>query len=284
MDTDARTLFPRGMDQPEGGYRFSLDPLLLACFARVKRGVRLVDLGTGCGVAALAALLRHEAAGASGPSTRASGAPGASDAPVPSDTPGVSGTSGVSGPPGASALGLDIDPAMVEAARNNAARLGLDGVFQAQCGDVRDVRELFKPESFGLTLLNPPYRSLDTGRACDTAERTKARFEAQGSLEDFLDGAAWLTANRGAVALVYPAEGLARLLCGLEARRLTPKRLRLVHSRIDEPARLVLAEAVKNGGAGLVAEAPLALYNGQGAATRLRAAALKFCPFLACNG
>ncbi len=249
------------MIQPEGGYRFSLDPLLLACFARVKKSVRMVDMGTGCGVAALAALLRHEA----------------------TEVPGVS------------ALGLDIDPAMVEAALGNAARLGLEHVFEAQVVDIRQVRTVLKPESFGLALLNPPYRPLVTGLTCGGPERTKARFEAQGGLEDFLDATAWLLANRGAVALVYPAGRLAELLHGLVERRLTPKRLRLVHSRLKEPAKLVLLEAVKNGGAGLTVEPPLALYgrqtgsmgdgghNGQSAAAHMSAAALEFCPFLACN-
>jgi len=102
-------------------------------------------------------------------------------------------------------------------------------------------------------------------------------------LEDFLDAAAYLLANRGAAALVYPAVRLAELMHGCVARRLTPKRLRLVHSRRGEPAKLALLEAVKNGGAGLTVEPALELYEGQGAATRLGAAALEFCPFLACN-
>ena len=282
MDTEARIFFPRGMIQPEGGYRFSLDPLLLACFARVKKGVRLVDLGTGCGVAALAALLRHEA----------------KDSPEPARTPGSPDTLEtleIPSKPSVSALGLDIDPAMVEAAARNAARLGLEEAFGARLLDIRQVRSELAPEFFGLALLNPPYRPLETGRACGGPERTKARFEAQGGLEDFLDATAWLLANRGAAALVYPAGRLAQLLHGLVERRLTPKRLRLVHSRLEEPAKLVLLEAVKNGGAGLTVEPPLALYGrqtgstgqdghkGQPAAARLSAAALEFCPFLACN-
>src|SRR5690242_6604413 len=39
--------------QPRHGYRFSLDPLLLADFAGVKKDERVADLGTGCGVLAL---------------------------------------------------------------------------------------------------------------------------------------------------------------------------------------------------------------------------------------
>ena len=40
--------------QPRHGYRFSVDPLLLADFAGVRRGERVADLGTGSGAIALA--------------------------------------------------------------------------------------------------------------------------------------------------------------------------------------------------------------------------------------
>ncbi|NPA95757.1 MAG: methyltransferase, partial [Thermodesulfobacteria bacterium] len=36
--------------QPLEGYRFSVDALLLAEFARVKKRERLIELGAGCGV------------------------------------------------------------------------------------------------------------------------------------------------------------------------------------------------------------------------------------------
>lgn len=243
--TAAREAFPNGLFQPENGYRFSLDPLLLASFVLPKKNVRMADLGTGCGVAALAALLAH-------------------------DTP-------------REALGLDIDPTMTEAATANAALLGLSDRFTAVTADVTRIREALPPESFGLVLANPPYRRLGTGLSCQDDSRTQARFEAQGSLQDFLAAASWLLANKGALAVVFPAERLPELMAGCEAARLAPKRLRMVHSRLEEPARLVLLEAVKNAGTGLRALAPLVLYEGRGAATHICAAALSFCPFLAKN-
>ncbi|MCF8063049.1 MAG: methyltransferase, partial [Deltaproteobacteria bacterium] len=36
--------------QSRSGYRFSVDALLLADFVRVRKGDRVVDLGTGCGI------------------------------------------------------------------------------------------------------------------------------------------------------------------------------------------------------------------------------------------
>ena len=242
---EARQAFPTGLVQPEAGYRFSLDPLLLAMFARPKNGARIVDLGAGCGVAALALLLAHNTI--------------------------------------REALGLDIDSAMTHAAVANSASLGLSESYLAATVDLRRVRETLAPESFDLALANPPYRKLGTGLACQDEQRTRARFEAQASLEDFLSGASWLLANRGRLAVVFPAARLPELIRGCEEVKLAPKRLRLVHSRVDEPARLALLEAVKNAGDGLLTEPPLVLYEGTGTATRMSAAALDFCPFLEKN-
>lgn len=241
----ARDAFPTGLAQPAEGYRFSLDPLLLAAFARPKKNARMADLGTGCGVAALAALLTHPGAG--------------------------------------EALGFDIDPAMTEAAQANAKHLGLSDRFQVRLADVRHVRGVLHPESFQLVLANPPYRRLGTGQTCLNAERNRARFEAQAELEDFLSAASWLLVNRGSLALVFPAARLPELMLGCQHGKLSPKRLRFVHSRLNEPAKLVLVDAVKNAGAGLMVEPPLVLYEGRGSETHMTAQALSFCPFLAKN-
>lgn len=241
----AREAFPTGLAQPEGGYRFSLDPLLLAAFARPKRNARVADLGTGCGVAALALILTH-------------------------GTP-------------RSAVGFEIDPAMAGAAAINARRLGFEGVFEPRELDLRSIRDTVRPESFDAALANPPYREPGTGLPCAGEQRNRARFAACGSLGDFLAAASWVLSNRGSLSVVFPAARLAGLMRGCLEARLTPKRLRLVHSRLEEPARLVLLECVKNAGEELRVEPPLVLYEGRAEDTRLSPAALEFCPFLAAN-
>ncbi|NCD26313.1 MAG: methyltransferase domain-containing protein [Deltaproteobacteria bacterium] len=92
----AREYFPRGLSQPDAGFRFSLDALLLAAFAR-QGASRVLDLGTGCGVVGLAWALIH---------------------------------------PDSFVVGLDANPAMLVHARENARRLGLAGRFAAVRADV----------------------------------------------------------------------------------------------------------------------------------------------------
>jgi len=244
----SRAYFPRGLVQPEGGYRFSMDPLLLAAFAGARKGARVLDLGAGCGVAGLALLLRC-------------------------------------GDAGMRLTGYEIDPAMVSAAGENVRLLDMaDGARMVE-GDVRAIREHpdIAPESFDLVLCNPPYRDPSSGRVPPAEGRLRARFETGGEFSDFAAAAAYALKNRGRFAVVFLAERLAAVMDALGERRLAPKRLLFVHSRMEEPARLALVECVKNGSPGLAVEPPLALYDGMGADTALTARALSFCPQLSCN-
>ncbi|MEF3695613.1 tRNA1(Val) (adenine(37)-N6)-methyltransferase [Desulfolutivibrio sp.] len=261
----ARALFPRGLSQPESGWRFSLDALLLGAFASPRPGARVLDLGCGCGPAGLWLLLRDAS-------------------------------------PGVTMTGLDISPDMVRAAGENAARLGLSDVFSAHVLDVRDVRARAadpprqgayrpEPESFDHILCNPPYRPMGAGRTSPHAGRHLARCESLGALSDFLSAAAFLLANRGGLSVVYPASRLTGLITALTEKNLEPKTLLPVLSRPDHPARLVLVSAVKNGGRELAVLPPLVLYReadgsddlDAGAPRRLSETALAFCPCLAAN-
>lgn len=246
----ARSRFPRGLAQPRTGFRFAADALLLAAFAR-PRGRAGLDLGTGCGVVSLALLLLHPQA----------------DLVL---------------------TGADVNPEMLAAAGQNAGLLGFSGRFRAVRADLGQeegpggLREL-PPESFDFAVANPPWRPTGHGLVCPDPGRTLARFETGADLAAFARAASWGLKNRGRVHLVHPAERLADLIQALRLARLEPKRLRLVHSRSDGPARLVLLEAVKNAAPGLGAEPPLVLY-GQGDRSRtLSPEALAFCPFLGCN-
>lgn len=244
----ARAAFPRGLVQPEGGFRFGGDALLLAALAAGLPGRRAVDLGTGCGAAGLGYLLA------------------ATD-------------------PAATVVGLDREPAMVAAAGQNAAALGLSDRFKASLADVRRLREAggLPPESCDLILCNPPYRDPASGRRPADAARDAARFEVGGSLPDFTAAAAYLLANKGVFVCIHLAERLTHVAAALAERRLEIKRLLPVAPRAGAPARQMLVVARKNGGPGLVLEPPLVLYAGTGPQARLTDAALAFCPFLACN-
>jgi tRNA1Val (adenine37-N6)-methyltransferase len=63
--------------------------------------------------------------------------------------------------------------------------------------------------------------------------------------------------GRGRACFVYPAGELTTLLATLRSSGLEPKRISLVHSKAEEPARVVLVEAVPGKRGGLVVSPPL---------------------------
>ena len=259
----ARAFFPRGLFQPEGSFRFSLDALLLASFLRPAgsgQGERLLDLGTGCGVVALGMLCRY---------------------------------------PELEAVGLDMLPELVEAARLNAARLGFADRFTAFTHDLADpLPPACPPDSFSLVLANPPYRQPGRGRLPAEPLRRAALFERKGGLDDFCRAAERAMAPDGRFGLLFPAARMEELLSALAGTGLETVRLLPVHARANTPARVVLVEAVKKNFAPLREKsgrlfssinsntaigAHLELYEGLGITAKLTKRALDFCPFLACN-
>jgi len=245
----ARARFPRGLQQPDHSFRFSLDALLLAAFAARSPWRQALDLGTGCGVVGLGLLLASRQAG--------------------------------------HVRSVDRDAAMVDAATSNAALLGFEDRFIARCLDLRERnaawRHFAPPGIFDLVLANPPYRQERSGRQNPETARADARFENQANLLDFAQNSRAACSTKARFCFIYLAERLHHACSVLEAAGFALKRILPVHSRTAEPAKLVLLEARKQGGQGLLLEPPLILYEGRGPDTNMTKQALTFCPFLACN-
>ena len=60
-DLNANTFFNGRLHvaQPDSGYRYSIDAVLLASLPRPKSGDSVIDLGTGCGIIAMILAYRH---------------------------------------------------------------------------------------------------------------------------------------------------------------------------------------------------------------------------------
>lgn len=207
--------------QKKDGYRFSLDPVLLCAFARIEPGEPVCDLGTGSGIIPLLLARRTTA----GPIT-----------------------------------GVEVQPELADRARRSVELNGLEERVTVLACDLRRIRESLSAESCRVVLANPPYRAAGSGRLSPRGERALARHEMHGDLNDFVRCAAWLLSTGGRFYLVYLAERLAEMLTAMRAAGLEPKRLRCVHSRQGEEARLVLVEGRKGGRPGLTVEAPLYVY------------------------
>ncbi|MCD4688649.1 MAG: tRNA1(Val) (adenine(37)-N6)-methyltransferase [Desulfuromonadaceae bacterium] len=210
--------------QHQDGYRFSLDPVLLCAFTRVAAGETVVDLGSGSGVIPLLMARRSDSA---------------------------------------QIIGVERQSTMVDRSRRSVLLNGLESRITIQEGDLRQIRNLLDAESAQVVVANPPFRKVDSGRLSPHSERAQARHEVAGNLADFVAAAAYLLGSGGRCYLVYLAERLAELLDLLRQAGLEPKRLRCIHSRTGQAARMVLVESRRAGGVGLTIEAPLYVYDGE---------------------
>ncbi len=210
--------------QKKGGYRFSLDAILLAHFVRVRGAKRVVDLGSGNGVIPLILTSLY-------PSVRVTG--------------------------------LEIQDKMVDRALRNIAMNDVQDRVEILQGDVISVDKRLPPGSFDLALSNPPYRRLSSGRVSPDPERYVARHEAKVSLTDFLHAGATLLPAGGSMALIYPATRAVDLLVAMRGEGLEPKRLRFVYPFAHGPAEFVLAEGVKGAGSEVRIMSPLIVYAGE---------------------
>jgi tRNA1Val (adenine37-N6)-methyltransferase len=210
--------------QSRGGYRVSLDAVLLAHFVKVAPDASIVDLGAGNGAIQVMLADRY---------------------------------------PAARLTGVEIQPAMVARARRNSVLNGLQNRVQVISGDVRAIAELLPNGVSDAVVCNPPYRPTLSGRVSPNPEKRISRHECAGTLEDFLRAGHYLLRQRGRMALIFPAYRSIDLLAAMRAIGIEPKRLRMVHSVARAAAELVLTEGVKGGRSDLVVEAPLCVYDGE---------------------
>ena len=205
------------------GYRFSVDAILAAHFSPPVSGQCVLDLGCGSGIIGLIVALLH---------------------------------------PDVFVAGLELQDELAALATDNASRNGLSGRFAVTRGNVQSIASLYPPEAFDLVICNPPYRKRLSGRVNQTGQAAIARHELTAGLADFVRASAYCVKNKGRVVFVYPAGRCSALLAALAHNRLVLKRLQPVYSYPEAvEAKLILAEAIKNGGEHCELMAPFYLYE-----------------------
>ncbi|MEG2172537.1 MAG: methyltransferase [Desulfovibrionaceae bacterium] len=219
-----RQVFPRGLVQPEGALRASMDALLLARFATLEPGCRFADLGTGCGIVACALALNH------------------------ADVTGV---------------GLEREGCLVAAARQNFANLNLEARLTCVEGDAGEATCLKRlgTGSFDTVVLNPPYYVCGQGRPSPRALRRRGLEGAADSLNIFFAAAARLLRHHGHMACILPAARMGDAVLLLRKHKLGLRRICCVHSREGKAAKRVLLEARAHATEDIRIEAPLTLHT-----------------------
>jgi tRNA1(Val) A37 N6-methylase TrmN6 len=212
--------------QPKAGYRAGLDAVLLAAALRAGANERVLDAGSGVGVAGLAAARRL---------------------------------------PEVEVMLVEQDPHLAEIARRNIARNGMSGRARAIAADVTQplgaCAELHAlAERFDHVLANPPYIVEGRGTAASHATKAAAHAMPSGDLDRWMRFAASMLRPGGTVTLIHRAEALAEVLAALEGR-FGDARVLPVHPFAGNPASRILVRATKASRAPLVLHSPIILHE-----------------------
>lgn len=205
--------------QPLRGHRFGHDAILLAAATAARAGDHAVDLGAGVGAAGLALAARIQ---------------------------------------GVRISLVDVDPALVALARDNAVRNGMAARVRAVCLDVTASAEAFAAaglaaDSIDCVLMNPPFNAAQN--PSPDRQRRAAHEAAADTLGQWIRTAWRLLRPSGELTLIWRADGLADVLVGLAAGfgaiAVLP-----IYPKPDAAAIRVIVRAVK------ASHAPVALLSG----------------------
>lgn len=190
-------------------HHFTTDTILLADFAQIKNGDRVVDLGAGCGTIPLLMIRNNSLK---------------------------------------EIYALDIQEEAIdlltESLRHNLEK-GIENadVIHPVCGDIREIRDLLPAGAFDLVICNPPYKLSGSGVENPDDSKKTARHEVSCTLDDICEAAKWLLRFSGRFVLCQRPERLTDVLASMRAHDLEPKRLRMVQGRADKAPKLFLIEA-----------------------------------------
>ncbi len=211
--------------QKKEGFRFTLDSVVLAHFASVKEGDRIVDLGTGSAVIPLLLSSRlHKY----------------------------------------HITGVEIQKDIAQMAERSVRLNGLMDNISIYNGDFRDVHRVLGGGTYSLVTANPPYWSVGEGLVSPVESRAISCHEVSAGLRDFVVAAGKLLNYQGRFAIVYHTERLVETIALLRANRLEPRRIRFIHPFVDKPARHFLLESRKSAPADLKVLPPLIVYQEKG--------------------
>ena len=211
--------------QSEKGFRYGMDAVLLAGYASVRPGEKVLDMGTGTGI--LPILLAAKT-------------------------------------PGESFTGLEIQEKSACMARRSVAYNGLQDRIRIVTGDIKEAAAVFGPASFDVVVSNPPYMTGNHGLLNAEQSRAIARHEVLCTLEDLVRETARVLTSRGRFYLVHRPFRLAEIISVLKAYHLEPKRMRLVYPYVDKEPNMVLLEACRGGNPRIQVEKPLIVYEKPG--------------------
>lgn len=211
--------------QKNDGFKFGIDAVILADFAKSTKSERTLDLCTGTGIVPILLSAKTK-------------------------TPRID--------------ALEIQHDICDMAQRSVTYNSLGERIHITEGDLKDAPTLYGKSKFDKITVNPPYMKCGTGILNDTDTKTISRHEVKCTLEDVISVSAQLLIPKGRLYMVHRATRIADVLHLMKLYKIEPKAIRMVHPSPYKAANLVLIEGMRGAAADLKVLEPLYVYNENG--------------------
>lgn len=208
--------------QSPGRFCFGMDAVLLSSFSSVKKGGKLLDLGTGTGIIPILMEAKSQ---------------------------------------GEKFVGLEIQEESSDMANRSVILNNLQNKVEIVTGDIKMASSIFGKNSFDSVTSNPPYMTSQHGLTNPNMPKAIARHEIMCTLEDVVREAAAVLKPGGHFYMVHRPFRLGEIFDDLLKYKLEPKRMRLVYPYVDKEPNMVLIEGVLGGNSRITVEKPLIVYE-----------------------
>lgn len=206
-------------------FSFGMDAVLLTGFASIKKGERVLDMGTGTGIIPILLEAKTD---------------------------------------GEDFVGLEIQSESADMARRSVAFNGLENKIEIIDGDIKEASKIFGGATFNVVATNPPYMTENHGLQNFEEPKAIARHEIKCNLEDVIREAAKVLKPMGRFYMVHRPRRLTDIIDLMRKYKIEPKRIRMVHPYEDKEANILLVEGVRGGKAMMKVDAPLIVYKEKG--------------------
>ena len=212
--------------QNKEGFCFGIDSILLSDFAKqIKKGARVLDLGTGTGIIATLLCAKTELS---------------------------------------EMIGIEVQEEVYEMAKRSIQLNHLEDKFKIIRDNITNLHQHFEKNTFDAIVTNPPYKKKETGIQNEDTRKLISRHEIEANLEDFIRVSKDMLKDKGELCIVYRPERLVDLMSMMRKYKIEPKRIRFVYSNIHAVSKLVLIQGIKNAKPFLKLEKNLYIYDENG--------------------
>jgi tRNA1Val (adenine37-N6)-methyltransferase len=207
---------------------FGMDAVLLADFASIKKGERVLDLCTGAGIIPILLSARDIAI---------------------------------------EIVGIELMPYVADMGIRSTRLNGIDDKVKILCGDIKDAHKLIDGV-FDVITVNPPYEKSDLILKSENEYRAAAKHEIHCTFSDICKISNRMLKCGGKIFFIHRIGRLAEIITTMKKFKLEPKRLRFIHPKSKVESNLVLIEGAKDGNAGLRVDYPLFVRDSDGKYTQ----------------